>query len=127
MERAVITLKDNSKQKLLMLIGGPIILIAIGILLVSLTQPERSAASFCRVAKEEKAALTGDVSYEKSAATYKKLEAVAPDAIRSDIVTIRKGYEEMVKNPSSAMNVGFGIIGAENRRTDYITSNCKDF
>jgi len=90
-------------------------------------QPQRSVASFCSVAKQEKSTLTGDVSYEKRLESYKKLETVSPDDIRSDITTIRKGYEEIVRNPSNTLSAGFGMSGAENRRTEYIGANCKDF
>jgi hypothetical protein len=90
-------------------------------------RPERSIASFCRVAKEEKPILTGDVDYKKRLDSYKKLEAVSPNAIQSDITTIRKGYEQIVQDPSKTLSAGFGMSGAENRRTAYINSNCKDF
>jgi hypothetical protein len=46
-------------------------------------------ANFCRVAKEEKSILVGDVNYEKRLDSYRKLEAVSPDDIRPDITAIR--------------------------------------
>ena len=79
------------------------------------------------MAKQEKATLTGDVNYEKRLEAYKRLEAVSPKDIKPDITTIRKGYEDIVKNPSSTLPVGLGMSGPENRRTTYINSNCKDF
>lgn len=97
------------------------------ITIVIVTQPERSAASFCKVAKQEKPILIGDVNYEKRLEAYKKLEAVSPDDIRPDITAIRKGYEEIVKNPSNTLGAGFGMAGSENRRDAFIKTNCKDF
>jgi hypothetical protein len=116
-----------TKRKILMTIGGVIALACAVIAFIILTQPERSVASFCRVAKEEKPVLVGDVNYEKRLGSYKKLEAVSPDDILSDITTIRKGYESIVQNPSNTVSAGLGIAGAENRRTDYINKNCPDF
>lgn len=101
------------------------VFIIAGVLLIK--QPERSVASFCSVAKQEKSILTTDAGYEKRLEAYKKLEAVSPDDIRSDITTIRKGYESIVQNPSNTISAGLGMSGAENRRSDYITKNCPDF
>lgn len=119
-------LKFSRKQIILFSIVG---IVAILVILIAflLMQPERSVASFCRVAKQEKSVLVGDVPYEKRLESYKKLEAVSPDDIRSDISTIRKGYEEIVKSPSNTLSAGLGMTGAESRRTTYINTNCKDF
>lgn len=102
------------------------VLIAIVIAFLMM-QPERSVANFCNVAKQEKATLTSDVSYEKRLDAYKRLEAVSPDDIRPDITTIRKGYDDIVKSPSNTLATGLGMSGAENRRTAYINTNCKAF
>lgn len=112
------------------LIFAGILVLAVSIAIVIaflMIQPERSIANFCNVAKQEKATLTGDVSYEKRLDAYKQLESVSPDSIKPDITTIRKGYEEIVRNPSNTLAAGLGMSGAENRRTAYINSNCKDF
>lgn len=130
--------KADDKKKFLtqrnavLLILGVLAILILGITIivttVNLTQPERSVASFCSVAKEQKSVLvTGNEDYGKRLEAYKKLEAVSPDEIRSDITTIRKGYESIVANPSSTISAGLGMSGAENRRTDYITKNCSDF
>ena len=116
-----------TKRKILVIIGGVIVLVCAIIAFIVLTQPERSVANFCRVAKEEKSVLVGDVNYEKRLESYKKLEAVSPDNILSDITTIRKGYESIVQNPSNTISAGLGMAGAESRRTDYINKNCPDF
>lgn len=106
--------------------GGLVVIVLILVALLSM-QPGRSVANFCQVAKQQKTILTTDVSYDKRLDAYKKLEGVSPDDIRSDIATIRKGYESIVQNPSNTISAGMGMSGAENRRTDYITKNCSDF
>ena len=118
--------KYSRKRYIPIIIGGLVLLIVIVAIFLS-AQPERSGASFCSVAKEEKSTLTGDVGYDRRLEAYKKLEAVSPDDIRSDITTIRKGYESIVQNPSNTISAGLGMSGAENRRSDYITKNCEDF
>lgn len=127
MERKSTNSIYSKKRNLIVIIISVLILIAVIIGLFVAMQPQRTVANFCKVAKEEKSTLVGDVNYEKRLEAYKKLEAVSPDDIRPDITTIRKGYEEIVKNPSNTLNTGFGMSGAENRRTSYIDANCKDF
>jgi hypothetical protein len=121
--------KHNPRQtkKLVIVTAVALFVIAVVIGLFLAMQPQRTVANFCKVAKEEKSTLVGNVNYEKRLETYKKLEVVSPDDIRPDITTIRKGYEEIVKNPSSTINTGLGMSGAENRRTAFIDANCKDF
>ncbi len=115
----------SSKKRIIVAIILVLVAGMIGLFFV--VQPQRTVANFCRVAKEEKPTLVGDVNYEKRLDAYKKLETVSPDEIRPDISTIRKGYEDIVKSPSNTLSTGFGMSGAENRRTAYIESNCKDF
>ena len=115
----------NQSHKKLIVIGG-LALISVVVILCVIMQPQRTIASFCKVAKEEKPTLAGDVSYEKRLDSYKKLEAVSPDDIRPDISTIRKGYEEIVKNPTNMLGAGFGMMSAESRRDTYLNANCKD-
>ena len=115
------------KKQNILIIVCVLAIVLLSIVTFLFTQPERSVASFCRVAKEQKVALTSNVSYDKQVEAYKKLEAVSPDDIRSDITAIRKAYEQIVQNPSNTISAGLGVAGAENRRTDYITKNCPDF
>jgi hypothetical protein len=114
-------------KRRVLIIGGTIALLLFIVIGLFLMQPQRTVLNFCRVAKEEKSVLVGDVNSEKRLDSYRKLESVSPDDIRPDITTIRKGYEEIVKSPSNTLNTGFGMSGAESRRTTYINSNCKDF
>lgn len=122
-----INLSTLSKKDLPLILGGIGALIGVIIILNLLFQPSRTAANFCRVAKEQKPILIGDVNYEKRVEAYKKLEAVSPDEIQPDIAAIRKGYETIVQNPSNALGAGFGMMGSEGRRSTYIKANCPDF
>jgi len=115
-----------SKRRFL-IFGGLVAVIGIVITLILFIRPERSTTNFCKVVKAEKPILVGDVNYEKRLEAYKKLETISPDDIRPDITAIRKGYEEIVKNPSNALGAGFGMAGSENRRDAFIKTNCKDF
>ena len=115
-----------SKKRTLIVVIAVLLVVAIVGLFIMM-QPQRTVANFCRVAKDEKPTLVGDVNYEKRLEAYKKIESVSPDDIRPDISTIRKGYEEIVKSPSNTISTGLGMSGAENRRDAYIRSNCKDF
>lgn len=117
----------SPRKKIVFLIFSLLVIFVLVIFIILVQQPERSVASFCRVAKEQKSILTGDVSYEQRLDAYKKLEAVSPDEIQPDITTIRKGYETIIQDPSKALSAGFGMSGAENRRTDFINQNCTDF
>lgn len=105
----------------------PLASVLTAILFLLFLQPERSVENFCQVVREEKTALIGNVNEEKRLEVYKRLEAVAPEEIRPDITTIRKGYETVVTNPAAIWTAGFGMMGAEGRRTEYIQKNCPDF
>ncbi|HJP81495.1 MAG TPA: hypothetical protein VJ841_03830 [Candidatus Saccharimonadales bacterium] len=105
-----------------------IVAISIGVgSIFLLTQPRRSVEAFCQVIKEESSVLINDANAEARARAYRKLEASSPDDIRPDITAIRKGYEKMAADPSSTFGVGFGILGSENRRDDYLKKNCQEF
>lgn len=116
-----------AKRNIILLAVTVLVLVAIIIVAFLFMRLERSVASFCSVAKEKRSTLTGDVNYDKRLDAYRKLEAVSPDDIQSDITTIRKGYESIIQDPSNTVSAGLGMSGAENRRTDYITKNCTDF
>jgi len=92
-----------------------------------ITQPERSVASFCKVAKENKSALLPNANNEQRLSAYTKLEVVSPDEIRPDITAIKKGYESAVKDPANAFTTGLGIAASEGRRTEYLNKHCTDF
>lgn len=118
---------DLLKKRIVLVILFVIALATILLVLFATLQPQRTVANFCRVAKEEKSVLIGDVNYKKRLEAYEKLESVSPAEIQEDISTIKKGYSSIVDNPSNTLNAGLGMSGAENRRTDYINKNCINF
>lgn len=120
-------LKLLSKKKLAIATIAILVLAVIIVGIFMAMQPQRTVANFCSVAKEEKSVLTGDVNYQQRLNAYRKLEAVSPNDIQPDITAIRKGYEDIVNNPSDTLSVGLGIAGSENRRTAYVTANCPNF
>ncbi len=116
-----------TRKRPLFVVGCTLLLGCLVLIFVFLTQPQRTVANFCSTAKEEKAILVGNVNYRQRLDAYKRLEAVSPDAIQPDITIIRKGYEDIVSNPSDTLSAGLGMSGAENRRSAYINANCPNF
>lgn len=120
--------KKRSNKKPLVIGGGVIAVLCLFTVTYTLiSTPERSVAAFCKVAKENKNSLMAGASNEQSLDVYRKLEPVAPNEIRSDIVTIKKGYEVITSDPSKAFDAGLGMSTSEQRRTDYINKNCTNF
>ena len=116
-----------SKRKIL-IAGGLVALIACMIVaLTLLTQPERSVANFCKVAKEEKSSFKSNTAYEKLLVSFKKIDQVAPEEIHPDTSLIVKGYESIASDPSEALSTELGISNSQMRVSSYITANCPDF
>lgn len=94
---------------------------------VKLTPPERSVAAYCKVYKEENAKLAnaqGDTygvavfSHKSSdpgdfVAAFSKLEAVAPDDIRSDAKSLRQLFEKIDSDSSQALSTSLSGLAAE--------------
>ncbi|HMI08972.1 MAG TPA: hypothetical protein VK497_01065 [Candidatus Saccharimonadales bacterium] len=117
-----------SDKKKLMLIAGAGVLVLIAIVSIFfLTKPERSVASFCRVAKEQKGSFDPDTGMEQLLSSVKKMDDVAPSEIHSDTSLIIKGYETIINDPSKATSTELGISGSQVRVSDYITKNCPDY
>jgi hypothetical protein len=100
--------------------------VAIVVVLFFALQPDRSIANFCKVANEEKQTIVGSENYEKRLETYKKLERVAPEEIRPDVTTIRKGQQDIVDNPSNTFATELGLSGSGDRLVKYISKNCSE-
>lgn len=122
--------KSLTKTHKYLIVAGVVAVIVLSLLanlIISMNHSNRSAANFCKTAKEEKPIISGNESYEKTLESYKKLEKVAPESILADITTIKKGYEAIVENPEDTINAGIGMQSAEKRAGNFITENCKDF
>jgi len=127
-------------KKRLLIVSIPIILLVIVLLAINLSKPERSVASFCKVYKSQLNELpsskgdgykvevfpgksTGDAKVFKNA--FNALESVAPKDIEPDVVTLRKVFESIDKDPANAVNASLGGLSAESSVTKYVEDNCK--
>lgn len=116
-----------TKRKILLILGGVVTLVCIVILFITLTQPERSVANFCEVAKEEKDSFKANTNYDRLLSSFVRLDTVAPDEIRSDTSLIVKGYESVVSDPSKSVLSELGISSSQIRVNDFIVKNCTDY
>jgi capsular polysaccharide biosynthesis protein len=125
--------KDQDKynprltKKLVIIIVTVLLLVAAGIGLFFAIQPQRTVENFCRSAKEEKSNFKANTSYDKLLGSFRKLDAVAPEDIRSDTSLIVKGYDSIVSDPSKAVTSELGISSSQMRVNDYITKNCPNY
>lgn len=131
--------QNKSSQHKKLLLGGGAVLVLIILFGSLLLEPKRSTESFCKTFSEEKvrlATVSGEAwssaVFDESAgdagefaSSFSKLERVAPDDIRPSIESLRKTYEEIDKNPSSALSASLGGLGAEQDAKNWIKHNCK--
>lgn len=81
------------------------------IVLFFLMQTQRTVANFCSVAKEEKSNFQAGTNYSTLFSTFKKLNAVAPNQVRSDTSLVVNGYQSIVNDPSKSIaTIPFGIV-----------------
>ena len=116
----------NKRNRILIIVVG-ILILAVVISISLFTRPERSVASFCRVAKEQKGNFDPNTGMKELLSSVKKMDDVAPSEIHSDTSLIVKGYESIIDDPSKATSTEFGINGSQVRVSDYITKNCPDY
>jgi hypothetical protein len=122
MKRSVTFIKKHGR--IVMVVGVAIVLL---VALFFALQPQRSVASFCNVAGNEKSALAGNKNAADTLSAYQKLEPVAPDSIVSDVTTIRKGLEDNSANLSASLNESAGMIVSEGKVNTFLQSNCSAF
>ena len=114
-------------KKLIVIIITTLILLAVITGLFIAMQPQRSIENFCQTAKEEKNNFKANTSYDKLLGSFRKLDAVAPEDIRSDTSLIVKGYDSIVSDPSKAVASELGVSSSQMRVNDYITKNCPNY
>lgn len=120
-------LSKIQQKRLLIIASSTLLIILFVIIFFTLTQPSRSVANFCRVAKEEKHNFKANTSYDNLLGSFKKLDTVAPGEIHSDTALIVKGYESIANDPSKATTSELGISSPQLRVNDYIAKNCQGF
>lgn len=130
--------KPNKK----FVIGGAVIL-AIVLLVFFVTQlaaPKRSVAAYCQTYKTEKARLAklpgstwppgvfndqvGDAG--EFATSFGRLEAVAPDEIKGDVVTLKSVYQKIHDDPSQAISASLSGSAADTSLKNWTNTNCKE-
>lgn len=132
--------KQSAPKKRNIVIGAVVLVIIILIFVITqLTSgPQRSVTAYCQTFKEEKARLaklpgdtwpTGVFNEELSdageiAASFSKLEKVAPDEIRPDIATLQSIYEKIDSDPSQAISASLSGVSAETSVKDWTKNNC---
>ena len=55
-----------------------------------------------------------------------KLESAAPDAIQSDVKTLKQLFEKIDKDPSQAFSASMSGLGAEDSVNKYTAQHCKE-
>ena len=120
-----------------------VLLVLVAIVLVlffALSGSERSVQSFCDVYDEEDTrleSLPGDTypsgvfnedlsDASEFAASFKKLEKVAPQEIRADVATLQSIYEKIHEDLSQAITASLSGVGAEENVVDWIDDNCSE-
>lgn len=126
---------DPKKRNLLIIVA---VVAALVLIAVPLKTPNRSVAAYCQTYKEEKtrlASLPGDTwpagvfneevnDASHIAASFGRLEKVAPDDIRPDITTLQIIYQKIHNDPSQALAASLGGIAAEDSAKKWTTKYC---
>jgi hypothetical protein len=116
----------DTRRKIIVGAGLIVVILIVAHIFWLVTRPERSAANFCKVRKEEAKPLTFDSSDKETLRAYIRLEQVSPDGIRDDVEQMRKAAEKTVDDPSSSWGASWGTMGAGNRLNEYTRANCRE-
>lgn len=136
---AKVKLLDPKKRSLFTLVAVAAVVLAI-LLIVQLTSPKPSVEAYCKVYNGEKARLSklpgdtwpsavfddkvGDAG--EFAAAFGRLARVAPDEIKSDVVTLQKLYQKVKDDPSQAFSASLSGIGAESNVEQWGDKRCNE-
>jgi hypothetical protein len=128
------------KMNRLIVIAGVVILVIVllALLLPRLTAPKRSVAAYCQTYNQEKARLAklpgnswpsgvfndavGDAG--EFAASFAKLESVAPEEVRGDVTTLKSVYQKIHDDPSQAISASLSGSSADSSLKSWTTQNC---
>lgn len=132
--------KPTQKSKRLAVIVGIVVLaVVLLVLLISqLAAPKRSVTAYCQTYKDEKARLAklpGDTwpsgvfndaisDAGEFAASFGRLEKVAPDEIAPDVKTLQGVYQKIHDDPSQAISASLSGTGAEASVKSWTENNC---
>jgi len=130
------------RMKRLIIIAGAVILVIVllALLLPRLTAPKRSVAAYCQTYTEEKSRLAklpgnswpsgvfndavGDAG--EFAASFGKLESVAPEEVRGDVATLKSVYKKIHDDPSQAINASLSGSTADTSLKNWTQKNCSE-
>lgn len=133
--------KFLSKNKRPISVGAFIAIVIILVLIATtLSQPQRSVASFCKTFKEEKSRLSmlaGSTYpsgvFNKSVSdvgefviSFDRLEKVAPDEIKGDVSMLKSVYQKIKDDPSNSISASLSGIGAENSVKKWAQNQCNE-
>lgn len=127
-----------SKRLLMVIVVILAIVTPVAILLYLRSVPERSVVSYCQTYKEEKARLAklpgdswpsavfndkiGDAG--EFAASFRKLDKVAPEEIEGDTATLASVYQKIHDDPSQAVSAAMSGGTADTSLKAWTQSHC---
>ena len=131
-------LKPNKK---LAIFGAVILAIVLLMLIVGqLSGPKRSVAAYCQTYKAEKSRLAklpgnswssgvfndqvGDAG--EFAASFGKLEKVAPEEIQGDVATLKSVYQKIHDDPSQAISASLSGSSADTNLKNWTSQHCEN-
>ncbi|MGB4768120.1 MAG: hypothetical protein WBP22_02575 [Candidatus Saccharimonas sp.] len=128
----------QTRKRPIYIAAALLVLVVVGLLFFGLHKPERSVASYCKVYGEQSNILahaTGDTysvkvfSHSSSdpgdfVNAFSKLEAVAPKEIEPDVTTLKKTFQSIKDNPSSAISASLSGLGAEDSVKNWTKIHC---
>ena len=135
--------KLKPKQRISVVILALAILIIAIALLSSFTKPQRSVTAYCKVYKEQTAILghAGGDKYTYSSAlfpdassnnpadfipTFKKLDAVAPAEIESQVKAMGDTFTKMSEEPTQVLSLAMNRLPAERAVTQWTQQHCEE-
>lgn len=128
-------------SKKLIILGAVILSIVLLLLLIpQLAAPKRSVAAYCQTYKVEKSRLAqlpgnswpsgvfndqvGDAG--EFAASFGKLEKVAPEEIQGDVTTLKSVYKKIHDAPSQAISASLSGSAADTSLKKWTTDHCNN-
>jgi hypothetical protein len=132
--------KVLTKKHIVIPVGiGALFIIAIVLVIATLSKPTRSVAAFCSTYKQEDARLAkshGDTysvrpfTHDSSnphdfVVALNSLDVVAPKEIEPDVKTLKQLFEKIDKDPSQALSASLSGLGAESNVSDWTAQHCK--
>lgn len=134
------TMTERNKRNWMFLAAGVVVVILIALLISQLNQPERSVAAYCKVYGQEKARLSAmsnnsnpypsgvfNVTVTDAgqiAASFGKLDPVAPKEIEPEVSGLQKLYQDIHDNPSHAISNALNGGSLDDSLKVWTNNNC---